>query len=740
MMPLPKAVTKTQQGGAAWAMISVPRQGNWRAELESQGKMDLFGTLLKARMNSTTDDDRTANMKQYIAMIQQQDDLFDVAMGAMCRAIEAQLGGGVSIVLGDYESIRANAPQIDEMRDEMLEYIKDVERLLAFGLDPMDPSNKTKLQIIYTSPTETLSSLLLFPWRITNVFILGLARLMVNLRQDDSILQEINEQASLQTLLANQWESYVMAEAYRLTAKDLRDGFYLNQGTGSFKRYVKVFWSDLVVELTAGANLLADREGCKNLIKQDGVDVPYSRIAASVYAAYKAGTLDRLLQLFSNCGTTTHADGLSDEYLPNRSEWDLSIDGVTLKQLLEQMDDTTLQFILHLAYTIQKVESEPASAAVGAPGPGPGPSSSDAEVAALRARLAQLEQDCDEFKKIAEGSPQMRANIAERNAQIATRNAQIAQLQAAVQPSAPPADENASVGTSGLLPGSVNASTNTSGLPPGSVNASVALPPGSGIATLAPGWAPPPSPPATPPPSPPLGPNGTTGSQIPGMNLSGAETAAKEKMEAAKAKLKEKFGSLTGLTHPKNVEAAAASLEDKSKLAANILRNKGEIPEGATHEEVEAAAEALKEEHINEASAAITEDRKQAIIDSGDQKLIDKYTKPKKVAGRNVEPNAPPRINSAEEKEEKAKAKAKEEEEAAEKKKAANAAAKAKEEEEAAAKAKEEEEAAAKAKEEEEAAEKKKAMNALNQARRNSVKNPRKGSSIRVSQKRGRRR
>jgi hypothetical protein len=710
--------------------------------------MDLFGTLLKARMNSVTEDDRKTNMNQYIAMIQQQDDLFDVAMGAMCRAIEAQLGGGVSIVLGDYESIRANAPQIDAMRDEMLEYIKDVERLLAFGMDPMDPANKTKLQIIYTSPAETLSSLLLFPWRITNVFILGLARIMVNLRQDDSILQEINEQASLQTLLANQWESYVMAEAYRLTAKDLRDGFYLNQGTGSFKRYVKVFWSDLVVELTAGANLLADREGCKNLIKQDGVDVPYSRIAASVYAAYKAGTLDRLLQLFSNCGTTTHADGLSDEYLPNRSEWDLSIDGVTLKQLLEQMDDTTLQFILHLAYTIQKVESEPASASVGAPGPGPGPSSSDAEVAALRARLAQLEQDCDEFKKIAEGSPQMRANIA-------ARNAQIAQLQAAVQPSAPPADENASVGTSGLLPGSVNASTNTSGLPPGSVNASVALPPGSGIATLAPGWAPPPSPPATPPPSPPLGPNGTTGSQIPGMNLSGAETAAKEKMEAAKAKLKEKFGSLTGLTHPKNVEAAAASLEDKSKLAANILRNKGEIPEGATHEEVEAAAEALKEEHINEASAAITEDRKQAIIDSGDQKLIDKYTKPKKVAGRNVAPNAPPRINSAEEKEEKAKAKAKEEEEAAEKKKVANAAAKAKEEEEAseekakanAAKKAEEEAAAEKAKanaarvkEEEEAAEKKKAMNALNQARRNSVKNPRKGSSIRVSQKRGRRR
>ena len=728
MMPLPKAVTKTQQGGAAWAMISVPRQGNWRAELESQGKMDLFGTLLKARMNSTTDDDRTANMKQYIAMIQQQDDLFDVAMGAMCRAIEAQLGGGVSIVLGDYESIRANAPQIDEMRDEMLEYIKDVERLLAFGLDPMDPSNKTKLQIIYTSPTETLSSLLLFPWRITNVFILGLARLMVNLRQDDSILQEINEQASLQTLLANQWESYVMAEAYRLTAKDLRDGFYLNQGTGSFKRYVKVFWSDLVVELTAGANLLADREGCKNLIKQDGVDVPYSRIAASVYAAYKAGTLDRLLQLFSNCGTTTHADGLSDEYLPNRSEWDLSIDGVTLKQLLEQMDDTTLQFILHLAYTIQKVESEPASVAVGAPGPGSGPSSSDAELAALRARIAQLEKDCIEGprRNIAERN----AQIAERNAQIALKNSQITQLQEAVQPSAPPADDNASVGTSGLLPGSVNASTNTSGLSPGGVSASVSLPPGSGIATLAPGWTnasataqpptPPPSPPVTPPPSPPLGPSGTTGSQIPGMNLSGAETAAKEKMEAAKAKLKEKFGSLTGLTHPKNVEAAAASLEGKSKLAANILRNKGEIPEGATHEEVEAAAEALKEEHINEASAAITEDRKQAIIDSGDQKLIDKYTKPKKVAGRNVEPNAPPRINSAEEKEEKAKAKAKEEEEAA-------------------AKAKEEEEKA-KAKEEEEAAEKKKAMNALNQARRNSVKNPRKGSSIRVSQKRGRRR
>ena len=688
---LPKATitqNKSQRGGAAWTMIHADRQGNWRAELDYQGKMDLFGTLLQDR--NEMDTRRVANMTQYISMIKQQDDLFDVAMGAMCRAIEARLPAGSNIMLGDYESIHEVAVQIDGMRDEMLEYIKDVERLIAFGLDPIDPANaqnKTKLQLIYMNPSETLSSLLLFPWRITNVFVLGLARILTTLRRDDSILQEINGQASLQALLANQWESYVKAEASRLTAKDLRDGFYMNQGVVEFKEYVELFWPELVTDMTSGVNMFADPEECKNLMQQaNGSEVSYARIVASLYATYKAGGLDTLLQAFARCGSTGHVDTVDDAHLPNKSEWNLAFDGVTLKQLLEQMDDTTLQFILHLAYTIQKVENEPpAYVPYGPSGTGPGSSGADAdaEIARLRARIAQLEKDCIEGPRttIAERN----AQIAERNTQIAQKNSQIAQLQAAVQPSAPPEEINASgtVNASAGLPTGVNASgsaplvsgsasasgsINASGSAPlvsgsvnglsgsvtaplvsGSVNASGSLNGLNGSTSMQ----------ITPPPSPPLASNGT-GPALP--NLSLAETTAKEKMEAAKAKLKEKFGSLTGLTHPKNVEAAAASLEDKSKLAANILRNKGEIPEGATHEEVEAAAAAINEEHIKEASGAVRADRTQAIINSGDQELIDKYTKPKKVAGRNVAPNAPPRILTAEEK---AKANAKKAEEEA---------------------------------------------------------------------------
>jgi hypothetical protein len=375
-----------QQGGAQWydglATEGERRITYWRAELTERNLMGEFSFILEKR-NPTDSAAETAEQQkqkidQFLKLIEQQDLLFDVALGAICRDINERLT--IAVVPGDYESLKGRTTEIDALRGDMIEYLKDVEKLLFFGTDDTVDSTlgATKLQQIYTNPDEPLSTLLLYPWRLNNVFILSMAKLFVSLKEDSSILEDIRDNESVTTLISSQWNSFFLSMVYSLTSRPPRDGFFLNQGETDFmKNYiekegnsVKTYWYNLAEFMGNEVNIFTG-EGCKNLREP----MLYSKITAGIFAEYKAGRLASLLKAFESCdisaGTPEFDQDLQNYptlrgVLPEEQYWNTEVgrgSTSTMKKLLEQMNDSTLQYMIHLAYTIQKQEEEKATSA-----------------------------------------------------------------------------------------------------------------------------------------------------------------------------------------------------------------------------------------------------------------------------------------------------------------------------------------------------------------------------------------
>jgi hypothetical protein len=355
-----------QRGGADMKVVAsdnTDRKSYWQDVLEEDEDLRVF--LEDYGVPPTTDEEKNARLQNYLIILSRQDDLFTYALEAMAlhlsRLIYAEKSGTVAnIKLGDYESMKGYASFINSKKDIMMPYIEDVEKLVNFQVEGGD----TKINQIKQEP---LTTLLLFPWRVNNVFVQSLAKIMVGLKRNDETLTDIRAEADvgvvtrsqkddLHDLLASQWESFAMSQAYSLTAKDLRDGFFMNQGVQDFKDTLQseTFWKSLTEKIGTIPAIPA----CKDLKGS----TTYVDIVSGLYGLYKNGNLTpkSILTLYSGCTVdTTSVSGLADTYLPNRALWDTAImsNGATLSKLLSFMDDTTLQFMLHLAYTIQTLEN-----------------------------------------------------------------------------------------------------------------------------------------------------------------------------------------------------------------------------------------------------------------------------------------------------------------------------------------------------------------------------------------------
>lgn len=355
-----------QRGGAdmkAVASENNDRKSYWQDVLEEDAELRVF--LDDYGVPPTTEEEKATRLENYLTILSRQDDLFTYALEAMAlhlsRLIYAEKNGAVvNIKLGDYESMKGYASFINSKKDIMMSYIEDVEKLLNFQVEGGD----TKINQIKQEP---LTTLLLFPWRVNNVFVQSLAKILVGLKRNDETLTDIRAEADvgvvtrsqkddLHDLLASQWESFAMSQAYSLTAKELRDGFFMNQGVQDFKDTLQTetFWKSLAEKIGTIPAIPA----CKDLKGS----TTYVDIVSGLYGLYKNGNLTpkSILTLYSGCAIdTTLVSGLADTYLPNRALWDTAImtNGATLSKLLSFMDDTTLQFMLHLAYTIQTLEN-----------------------------------------------------------------------------------------------------------------------------------------------------------------------------------------------------------------------------------------------------------------------------------------------------------------------------------------------------------------------------------------------
>lgn len=340
--------TRKQRGGAAFYRIPSERIEAWRSAISDRKLFDSLSTLFEDRESMVGREEEIMN--HYINILERQDDLF----GAVMDIIRKKLG------VASTDDIIARSAEIDGRREEFMPYIDDVENLINFTVDGVVNRRlgATKLQQI-RDETESLSTLLLFPARLQNVFIQSLSQICVGLLKDADILTKLTS-PNAQAILAEQYKAYTHSTAYQMTARDLRDGFFLNQGVVNFKGNVNQFWYDFVAEL------VKIRDGGE-IFKLSG-DCPqglhtasWGYIAANVFGLAKIKKIDDILQIFTDVCLTTPALPADSErhHIPNAKYDSVKIrEGPTFAALMSNMDDTTLQFILQLSYTIQKLQAE----------------------------------------------------------------------------------------------------------------------------------------------------------------------------------------------------------------------------------------------------------------------------------------------------------------------------------------------------------------------------------------------
>ena len=354
-----------QRGGAAWYIIPEPRKSDWNTYLDAH-------TDLKAKFGFITGDTRT--VEQHLQILECQDELFAIARGI----IVSKLGLTESYTSQDVVN---NVTDINAKRAEMMEYINDVETLVNFKITT-DPTNKTKLDQIRGDADETLSTLLIFPDRLKNVFIQSLASILIVLKQDETVLKQSNNNTI--DITNSQYMSHVYGSAYVQTAFKPRDGFFLAESAQGFAKELEApdgrapFFKELITEINTLNEAVAtdltnkddktDEEIFMNRIfrvRGDGClrnleEASWATITAHVFQAYKHGLHDNILTFFAEeCSRSeTLATDKARNFIPAGTSDEEEVRGTTYKRIRSWMGDETLQFLLHLCYTIKQNETE----------------------------------------------------------------------------------------------------------------------------------------------------------------------------------------------------------------------------------------------------------------------------------------------------------------------------------------------------------------------------------------------
>lgn len=357
---------KVQRGGALFYRIPADRLAKWTPIL------DHYKLTLTANTFVGTKEEKTEQrMKEYYRILEVQDKLFEGAI----KIIASECG-----IPEDYEEtdVIADIATIDGRKAALMPYIDDIEQLVNFNkFDIRGTSWKeyTKLQDIRTRTKtdgtidENLSDLLLYPARLTNVFIDALAAILIVLKKDSTVVANATT-PRLQQLLAQQYETNVRINALNQTQKPLRDGFYLAQKKGQIMTElygimtfdddstVAPYFVQLITELQA---VLASNEDdifkhAGALVDLHSADATWAYITAQIFLAYRHDKLKDILSIFDT-PNLAHDDSNPDRtHTPNPPYDDIAQKGTTYKTIRSWMDDMVLQFILHLSYTIRKKE------------------------------------------------------------------------------------------------------------------------------------------------------------------------------------------------------------------------------------------------------------------------------------------------------------------------------------------------------------------------------------------------
>lgn len=301
---------------------------------------------------------KAADLETYFTAIERQDEIFDIVVEKLKELYKATT----------LEAIITGATQRNTVNlQEAILYIKDIEQFLLFKKDYTKSEGVSKLDTIYNPAlNETLSELLYFPKRLNNIFIQSLANVLI-LFKNDPDSKNLTDVGKRAIAVAN-YKSNMYANVYLLTGHSFRDGFYLDQDMTVFNEIMETFWDKLFTSISTekdATDFIDDSDPDSYAYIADAVFrwfTTYTRVEGK---DHKPDLIKYMMGKFAVLNQEEIDDAAKTAQrvsLPPESYDTVEIYGTQIGDILKKMDNTTLEFIIHLAYTLLKNEAETSKA------------------------------------------------------------------------------------------------------------------------------------------------------------------------------------------------------------------------------------------------------------------------------------------------------------------------------------------------------------------------------------------
>lgn len=384
--------TYKQRGGAAWAPVFASEEDerfkDWVEEISGNTELkELFPSLMLLNRNDpapTSDEEKQERLLTYFNCMAHQDKLFRAAL----NIIRKKLGEKIPVLkdVSSSDLIVENSTEIDKS-DSLKEYLRDVEKFVRFDYT-LPPGNYKLLQIL----RQSLSTILLFPAKVENIFIQVISELIVSIIKNQNVIKQASESDSIKKILATQYESYAHSLSYTLASTPLWDGYYLVQpirgdidknfyisrlSTPKLEDIGKIleetFWYKFVTGLVNNMDiseegLFKQLDAANNKCVRSIINIPFERLAADFcrYAAIQKENMN-ILQFITSSGINDCSDNTISEVIrkkiPEEIYDTVTITGssITFKKLLSNVGRVRLEFLLHLEVGIKECLSRRAA-------------------------------------------------------------------------------------------------------------------------------------------------------------------------------------------------------------------------------------------------------------------------------------------------------------------------------------------------------------------------------------------
>jgi hypothetical protein len=160
--------------------------------------------------------------EQYITIVQQQDNLFMLAIDIIYNTLGAKKGDEADII--------KKVKEFKGDQAQLTTYIKDVISIVQLEID-FSKFNGTKFDKLLKLDNEPLLHLLINPQRVKNQFVENMAQFIIVMKKTN-MLENIKDNNDLISLLSIRYDSVMKANALATTSIDLRDGPNLVFSTG----------------------------------------------------------------------------------------------------------------------------------------------------------------------------------------------------------------------------------------------------------------------------------------------------------------------------------------------------------------------------------------------------------------------------------------------------------------------------------------------------------------------------